>query len=89
MGMSAGVQREKCFICICSLLCILSVLQEDEIGVLDQDVLDITEDIRVAEEEAQQVKEEVVGVENSIAAIQGRINFQIGEVENLNVSEHD
>ena len=89
MGMSAGVQREKCFICICSLLCVLSVLQEDEIGVLDQDVLDITEDIRAAEEEAQQVKEEVVGVENSIAAIQGRINFQIGEVENLNVSEHD
>ena len=89
MGMSAGVRREKCFICICSLLRVLPVLQEDEIGVLDQDVLDITEDIRVAEEEAQQVKEEVVGVENSIAAIQGRINFQIGEVENLNVSERE
>lgn len=75
----------KGFICICSIMCVLC-LQEDEINVLDQDVADITEDICVAEGEARQAKEEVVSVQNNIVDIQDRINLQIGEVENLNVS---
>ena len=64
------------------MLCV----QENEITVLDQDVAAITEEIRAAEEVADQAKEEVATVESNIAAIQDRIDQQIGEVESLSVS---